>query len=288
MKVNMLTLKDPGYPETLRHADPAPKQIFWAGADPSGWLDRPRVAIVGSRRVSAYGRSVTQKLASELAASGVVIISGLALGIDSVAHQSALDAGGTTVAVLPTGLDRIYPPSHQNLANQIIKAGGTLLTEYTAKQPVFKYNFIERNRIVSALADVLLITEAALKSGTMHTARFALQQGKTVMAVPGNITSPGSEGCNNLIKSGALVATDASDIFFALGVKPAAMVKNPKTFHGSPEEKFVLELIAKGLGDQEAISAKSKLDGPTIASALTMLEIAGRVRPLGNGNWTLA
>ena len=251
--------------------------------NPSEWLNMPRVALVGSRKADAYGREVTTKLVSELARAGVVIVSGLAIGIDAIAHQTALDTGGITAAVLPTPLQQIYPSSHLSLAQKIIKQGGTLLSEYPKGTEVFRSNFIERNRIVSGLADILLITEAAVNSGSLHTARFALDQGKTVMVVPGNITSPGSEGCNNLIKSGALPVTQVSDILFELEINPKKVIL--RTFKGSEEEQAVLTLIQQGISEQEELVLTAKLDAAKISQILTMLEINGYIRPQGGGNW---
>jgi len=286
MNVNILKLNDPGYPVILKTLNDPPKMLYWTGAAPDSWLSRPRVAIVGSRKASAYGQSVTQKLGMELVRIGVVIISGLALGIDSIAHRGALEAGGTTVAVLPTPLDTIYPPSHNQLARQIVQRGGTLISEYSSGSISFKANFIARNRIVSGLADILLITEAAAKSGSLHTARFALEQGKTVMAVPGNITSLGSEGCNNLIKSGAQPVTDVEDVIFALGLK-LAKTKPNQHFHGSPQEKTLLNLIADGQRNQDELAASAGLEPAELNHALTMLEISGYIRPGGGGHWLL-
>lgn len=285
--VNTLTLKDPLYPEALKHVYPTPQQLYWQGSSPAEWLNKPKVAIVGSRKFSPYGKDVTQKLAAELTERGVVIISGLALGIDAIAHRTCLDNGGITVAVLPTALNNIYPSSHLNLSKEILNSGGTLISEYSSQTPVFRTNFIARNRIVSGLADVLLITEAAIKSGTLHTARFALDQGKTVMAVPGNITSPSSEGCNHLIKSGAIAVTEAKDVLFALGIKNAKPKQLSKPFKGSAEEELIMELIAQGTSDQEELAIAAGLDGAQIGSLLTMLEISGYIQPEGSGRWTL-
>ncbi|MBI5906640.1 DNA-protecting protein DprA [Candidatus Saccharibacteria bacterium] len=285
--VKTLTLNDTGYPEVLKYIAKPPKQLYFEGEAIKNWIGKPTVAVVGSRLTSAYGKHVTERLVSKLAEVGVVIISGLALGMDSIAHNACLRAGGQTVAVLPTPLNRIYPASHYNLARRILDQSGTLISEYPLGANVYKINFIARNRIVSGLADVLLITEAAFNSGTMHTARFALDQGKTVMAVPGNITSPGSEGCNNLIKSGAIPVTDASDVLFALGVKIQSAPKALR-FEGSPKQKALLKLIANGISSQEDLALASKLDAPTVTSILTTLEIAGVARSLGAGNWVLA
>src|SRR5258708_2948914 len=155
MKVNSLKRDAPDFPEVLRQITVPPKELFWLGAHPNSLIKAPRVAIVGSRRMSTYGRVVTQPLTTQLATQGgMIIISGLALGVDAAAHRAALEVGGLTVAVLPTSLDNIYPASHQNLAKQIIDSGGCLISEYSTDTPVYKTNFTARNRIVSGLSDV--------------------------------------------------------------------------------------------------------------------------------------
>ncbi len=283
-KVNSLKLNHPSYPQNLKNIHSPPQTLYWAGEDPRSWLDNPKVAIVGSRKISQYGRVVTGKISAELASLGVVIISGLAYGVDLEAHKAALKARGITVAVLPTSLEKIYPSYHSNLAREIISSGGSIISEYFSGSRIYKSNFIVRNRIVSGLADVLLITEAAVNSGSLHTARFALEQGKTVMAVPGNINSQTSQGCNNLIKSGAVPATSTDDVLFALNLK----VKQPasrRPFQGSAEEQTLMNLIGEGLSDQEELSIASRLDGQTVSSTLTMLEIGGHIRSAGGGRW---
>jgi len=285
-KVNMLTLEPSDYPEMLRQIDSPPKNMFLAGQPLSNWIDKPKVAIVGSRKASGYGLSVTTKISSELARRGVVIISGLALGIDSAAHKGALDSAGQTVAVLPTSLKHIYPSSNQNLANQILSQGGALLSEYEPDEAVFKSNFLNRNRLISALADVVLVTEAPARSGSLVTARYGLEQGKTVMAVPGNITNIGSEGCNSLIKSGALPVTGVEDIFFALGLK--TIKQKMVVFRGTIEEELVYKLIASGMSDQEEIALNASLSGAQAGSILTMLELSGHIKPMGAGHWAVS
>jgi len=275
-----------GYPAVLRDIASPPRRLYWQGHEPKGWINRPKVAIVGSRKMSAYGRAVTDNLARQLAGCGVVIISGLAYGVDITAHQAALASRGTTVAVLPSGLDKIYPAAHHNFATQI-RQSGTLLTEYPPGSRSYPGNFIARNRIISGLADVLLITEAALKSGSLHTARFALDQGKAVMAVPGNINSPASEGCNNLIKSGAIPVTDVSDVLFALKIKAEPRAVSELSFE-NPEEAKVYELILQGTISQDDLAEASGLDTPGLSNALTMLELSGRIRPGGGGSWLAA
>jgi DNA processing protein len=284
--VNSLKLNDPCYPEVLKHITKPPKLLFWTGENPQNWLDIPKVAIVGSRKISPYGSSVTVKLATELSEAGIAVISGLAFGVDAAAHFAAVDAGGLAIAVLPTSLDNIQPVSNQHLARKIIESGGTLISEYSNTSSITKANFIERNRIVSGLCDVLLITEAAVNSGSLHTARYALEQGKTVLAVPGNITSPTSEGTNNLIKSGAIPVTNTDDVFFALKVNPAKL-RQKRVFRGTPEEEKVLKLITEGVREQEDLALATKMDGAAIGSILTMLEINGHIRSQGAGQWTI-
>lgn len=278
-------ITDDGYPERVRQMADPPKRLYVRGENIASILQRPKVAVVGSRKVTPYGKSATLELVGELARAGVVIVSGLAIGIDGIAHRAALEAGGLTIAVLPTSIEQIYPASHTNLAQQIVQQGGALCSEYAPSDPIYKTNFLARNRIVAALADVLLVTEAAQKSGTLHTARFALEQGKDVMAVPGNINSPTSVGTNNLLKSGASVASCAEDVFHILGVQPEAHKITPQ--RGNPHEQQIIELLSQGIGDGAALMAASGLQAPVFNQALTMLEISGAIRALGNNTWAL-
>ena len=281
MIVNMLKLGGRDFPEILNTIPYPPKQLYWSGQPPAAWLDKPKVAVVGGRKITPYGKAVTERLVSDLARAGVVIISGLAFGVDVTAHNSALAANGLTVAVLASGLDNITPRSNYQTGQRILQTG-TLISERPAGSLVNRGLFVMRNRIISGLADIVLIPEAGLKSGSLHTARFALEQGKTVMAVPGNITSPMSEGCNNLIKSGAVPVTSADDILFALNIKAA---DKPQPVLVSEDEKRIYTYIKDGLSSQDEIAAASRIAGPQLASALTMLEIAGHIRPAGGGNW---
>jgi DNA processing protein len=286
MKVKELTLKSSDYPQKLRHIATPPSRLFIQGENVKELLAKPSITVVGSRKLSAYGKTVTSQLVSELAKAGLVIISGLALGVDSLAHKSALEAGGLTIAVLPSGLDRIYPASHYGLARQILQQGGALITEYPPGEKVYKDHFIARNRIASGLGDALLITEAAEKSGTLHTANFALEQGRPVLAVPGNITSPTSAGTNNLIKVGATPVTSADDIFQALGIEQATAEKRAPT-SSNPNEQVLLDLLFSGLSDGDQLLEQSTLELRIFNQTLSMLEIRGQIRPLGNNQWSL-
>ena len=271
-------------PNKLRNIPDPPSQLFVKGNDVNVLLDRPCVTVVGSRKVSSYGKAVTAALAGDLARAGVLIISGLALGVDSIAHTAALDAGGLTLAVLPSPVEQIYPASHVQLAKRIISQGGALVSEYPAGAPVYRLNFVERNRIASGLCDALLITEAAEKSGTLHTANFALEQGKVVLAVPGNITSLNSVGTNNLIKTGATPVTSAADVLQALGIDTSRAAKQaPKG--ETPEEQALLDLIYSGVSDGAALLEQSGLSAALFSQTLTMLEIRGQIRALGANRW---
>jgi DNA processing protein len=273
-------------PVRLRQLTVPPVQLFQAGASLDELLKLPCVAIIGSRAVSTYGKQVTATLARELARRGIVIISGLAIGVDSIAHQAALEAGGQTIAVLPGPIEQIYPRSHTYLAQRITKQGGALVSEYPHGTPGLKHHFIERNRLIAGLADVVLITEAAQKSGSLHTARFGLEQGKDILAVPGNITSPGSVGTNNLIKAGAFAVTSYLDVLHALKLDDNSKTTVQKS--GKPTEQCILDLLRNGVQDGGLLLKATGLSVSDFNQTITMLEISGLIRSLGSNQWSLA
>jgi DNA processing protein len=281
----MLTLTENSIPEVLRMIPTPPKILYALGDNLENILSRPRVAIVGSRKVTPYGKNVTQQLAGDLAARGVVVVSGLAFGVDAVAHQAALDAGGITMAILPSGVNRVYPSAHQQLADRIVKQGGVLLSEYPDGSIGYKTKFVARNRLVSGISDALLVTEAMSKSGTMHTAAFAHKQGRPVFAVPGNITSPLSAGTNHLIKHGAQLVTEASDILRALGIHHE--VASAQIHSNDPREQSIIELLQSGTTDGGDLFAQCNLSVAEFSQVITMLEIKDIVKPLGNNQWAL-
>jgi DNA processing protein len=263
-----------------------PKQLFCAGEPLNAYEKLPKVAIVGSRNVSPYGKEITRKLAAELAQQGIVIVSGLALGVDGIAHQAALDAQGKTIAVLPSPINQIAPTRHIRLAEAIVGHGGALLSEYAEGEFPLKQNFIARNRLVAGLADAVLITEAAEKSGSLHTARFALEQGKEVLAVPGNITSAGSVGTNNLIKAGATPVTSYLDVLHVLNLTPQQThVKD--TRGRNQHEQRVIDLLLQGIRDGDELLNQSRLSIAEFNQVLTMLEVGGKIRSLGANQWSL-
>lgn len=288
VKVRVLRAADPDFLALLKQIPDSPKQLYYQGDNLAGLCKSPCVAIVGSRKVSTYGRSVTEKLAGELAKQGVVIISGLALGVDSIAHQAALDAGGRTIAVLPTGLDHIYPASHTHLARKIVESGGALVTEYPFETPVMKHQFLARNRIISGLSYGVIVTEAAAHSGSLNTANFALEQGREVMAVPGNITSLLSAGTNNLIKSGATPITCVQDVLDTLELEFTPIFIDPARLASNDQERQLLILLGEGITNAAALLSRSKLEASVLNQTLTMLEIAGIVKNAGNNNWSLS
>lgn len=284
MKINKVLQNHSSFPTVLKHLASPPKQLYVLG-DLEPLKHTKVVAIVGSRAVTPYGQQVTERLAGELASRGVAIVSGLAIGVDAHAHTAALDANGYTVAVLANGLDTIQPTSNRNLALRILERGGAIISEYPEGMAAFKQNFVARNRLVSGLSDGVLITEANERSGSLHTANFALDQGKVVMAVPGNITSGNSSGTNNLIKTGAVPVTDVTDVLAALGLE--SETTNISVMGANAEEAIILELMKRGMTDINELQKGSELTPEVFSQTMTMLEITAKVRPLGAGHWGL-
>lgn len=282
MKINNISISDPCFSGRLQHIPHPPKQLFSLGDTTVG---ERSVAIVGTRKPTSYGRDVTNKIASRLAERGVTIISGLALGVDGLAHSAAVATGGRTLAVQANGLDQIYPSSHRKLAADILATNGGILSEYEPGTPSLAHQFLERNRIVSALGDVLVVTEAATHSGTMNTVMHALQQGKEVFAVPGNITSPMSAGCNKLIEQGATPIVDIEA--FIDSIAPSNEPSQQLLLAQTPEEQAIVELLQNGTTDGDELQKKSRLDTVTFSTTLTMLELRGVIHPLGANNWGL-
>lgn len=284
MKINSTSpLKHP-YLQIVGNIAKVPKRLNYIGSLPEKRI--PTIAVVGTRKPSRYGIEVTERLTSDLAKRGVVIVSGLALGVDALAHKAALDTSGVTLAVLPCGLTSIYPATNRQLAQQIVEKGGALISEYdNDQQTAYRANFLERNRIVAGLADAILITEAAARSGTLNTAMHALEQGKEVFVVPGNITSPLSAGCNALLKQGATPVTCVEDILERIA--PELLTQQAQMPLGSnDQETAILSLLHSGMRDGEEIQRATGLSAQELSMALTMLELSGSVRALGANQWT--
>ena len=282
-KVNKLSPEKNEFLQSISVIAKSPKCLWYIGKLPKKC---PTVAIIGSRKPTKYGEYVTLKLASELASRGVIIVSGLALGHDALAARGALNGGGITVAVLGNGLNEIYPRSNQHLADEIIAKGGAIISEFEPDFPVRKENFLMRNRIVSGLADVVVVVEAGVKSGTLNTAMHALDQNKELMAVPGNITSPLSVGCNRLIAQGATPVTCTDDILEKLGMTSINDL-DISTLGENEIQNKIIALIRKGVIDGDNIIAESKIDITDFNQNITMMEISGLVKSLGANCWTL-
>lgn len=281
MKIKKINQRDQAYPSLLGEISSPPPSIYVLGNLPE---DSPCVAIVGSRKFTSYGRAVTERLAGELAGFGITIISGLALGIDGIAHHAAIEADGQTIAVMACGLDQIYPASNRNLARAMLEAGGGLISEYEAGTPPLKHNFPARNRIIAGLSLAVIVTEAPAHSGALITANFGLEQNRLVMAVPGNITSPFSEGANNLLKAGAAPVSSAADVLAALDMAvPTLKAKIAKP--ASKDEAIILELLATEITEGEEIIAKTGWEAAKFNQVITLMEISGKVRNLGGGKW---
>lgn len=284
MKINRVTPKALTFTRLLDSIHHAPKELFVRGTLPEN--RPPTVAIVGTRRPTRYGQEVASILARDLAKRGVVIVSGLALGIDAIAHRGALDAHGVTIAVLASGIDDITPRTNRALGEAIIEQGGAVVSEYEPGTPAFTSQFLARNRIVSGLSDAVIIVEAAARSGTLATATFALEQGRDVFVVPGNITSPLSAGCNQLLKQGATPVTCAEDILEVIAPEQlTAQASLP--LGGNPIETAILQHLASGLRDgDEILQLMPDITAQDFSQALTMLEINGSILALGGNQWT--
>ena len=323
-KINEISPLEHNFTEGLASIALMPKTLYFRGKLPENVVKNipkngtpgankrsPVVAIVGSRHNTRYGQEIAYKLAYELGKRGGIVVSGLAYGIDSIGHKGCLDAGGTTVAVLGTRIDDIYPRAHLSLAKQIIVQNGAIISEYapredadaplapaeyldeiTGKRSINQYaSFLYRNRIISGLSDIVVVVEAAEKSGSLNTATHALEQGKEVFAVPGNITSPYSQGCNKLIKQGATPYTEPNDIlrllFLEDYLKKHKNAKKQGLIGNNDVETAILTALGSGLRNGEDIMRAKNLPPEVFNQSITMLEIKSKVRSLGMNNWSL-
>lgn len=275
--ITILTKFDDDYPQKLKALPDAPFFLFCKGD--LSLLSSPSIAVVGTRKPSSYGVSVTNKIVGDLAIAGITIISGLAYGLDSVAHRRTLEVGGKTIAVLGSGFNNIYPIDHLALSKEIAESG-LLISEYPPSKTATKYTFPQRNRIISGLSDGVLITEASFKSGTVHTKEFALEQGKNIYAVPGNIDSSLSQLTNNVIKSGqGMLVESADDILVDFDLKKEKEEK-VYTKNFSVEEQIIINILADGAKEFDQIVKESGLNTNLVNSYLTTLEICGIINRL--------
>ena len=286
MGVSVMTLGDGDYPQALRWIPDPPPVLYIRGTlRPE---DSLAVAVVGSRKPSPYGQLTVQRLSTELAQHGFTVVSGMARGIDSLAHQGALQGGGRTVAVLGSGINVVYPPEHRRLYEAIM-AQGAVVSEFPCDTKPDRWNFPRRNRIISGLTLGTLVIEASDQSGSLHTARHALEQGREVFAVPGRIDVPSSRGTNNLIKRGAKLVEGIGDILEELPTAVRLAVGQRGSTSGyadevqiptdlTPEEVRVLALIPPEETHIEAVIQASQLPAHVVASILVTLELRGLVR----------
>ena len=273
---------DEAYPPALLTLDPRPPTLHVVGPDQV--FHRRAVAIVGTRRASGYGLSVASEIAEELARAGVVVVSGLAIGIDGAAHRAAVMADATTIAVLPSPIDRIYPPRHRSLAREIVRRGGALVSEIAIGSPVGRPDFARRNRIIAGLAEAVVVVEAPDRSGALLTAAAAMAIGRELYAVPGPIDAMASRGCNRLIadKQADMVTSSAAllrQVGLARGERP------PSIETLSEMEGQLLKGLIERSGSIEELIDRTHHSAASVASALTLLEARGLVNSFGGATF---
>jgi DNA processing protein len=287
-----ITTGDEGYPRLLKEIHDPPIGLYRKG---DYLFDRPNIAVVGSRRTTLYGQAIAKKLGSDLARLGFCVVSGLARGIDTAAHEGALAAGGKTVAVLGCGLDIIYPPENYDLYRRIAETGA-VLSEFPFGRKADKQTFPMRNRVVAGMCEAIVVVESDVSGGAMITARFAGEQGRLIFAVPGRIDQPSSAGCHQLIRDGATLFTSVDDILNELnyldGLRPqaiAAPAGTPSVLEQllpqlSADERRVFECFAGGsLLSVDALVAATALGAPQVSAALMMLELKKLVMKRSDG-----
>lgn len=284
--IEVVTIKDDAYPSQLKQIPNPPPLLYTKG----GFFlpeDEFAIAVVGTRKITPYGKQVTEDLVSELTRNGLVIVSGLALGIDAKAHAVCISSKGRTIAVLGNGIDNIYPSANVPLARRILDNNGLIISEFPLGTPSYRSNFPHRNRIISGLTLGTLIIEADIKSGSLITAKQALEQNREVFTVPGSIYSPSSKGPNQLLKQGAIPVTTAQDILQALNLNHIPQIIKTKTLKSdTPEEQKIIELLQVSNKTIDELIKQTKLDAWKINSILTGMELKSMVKNIG-GTYSL-
>src|SRR3989344_2604420 len=279
------TIFDEDYPKLLKEIYDPPLVFYYKGEILPE--DSKALAVVGTRKITGYGKLVTEKFTSELVTFGFTIVSGLARGVDSAAHWAAVNGKGRTIAVLGGGLNKIFPPENERLAKEIENGFGAVISEFPPDYPSVPGNFPARNRIISGLSLGVLVTEAAVDSGSLITARFALEQGREVFAVPGPVTSDLSKGPIDLIKEGAALVSEAGEILEELGMGEVSgiryQVSGENLGKHSEEEKKILEILENESKHIDEIGRELKLHCAKVSASLLKMEISGMVRNLGSG-----
>jgi DNA processing protein len=281
----VLTKLDQSYPPRLRELYDAPHVLYCLG-DPS-IADARAIAIVGSRAATTYGRTVAATFARDAAIYGATVVSGLARGVDAAAHSAAVESGGKTIAVIGSGLGALYPPYHSLLADEIVAGGGAILSEFPPAMVARPHHFPMRNRIVAALADATVVTEAAPRSGALITMRLADEYGRRVFAVPGDVDRPTSAGTNALIRDGVNAATSMADIAEVLGWDPVFDAKSEKNGDAATAREIdsLLALLGGAPLDVDELSVRSGQPASEVAAHLTMLELRGVVERRAGGTF---
>ncbi len=284
--VKVLTWHDPNYPSRLKEIYDYPPILYVRGSlrPEDEWC----LAVVGTRRATAYGRQITEEIVTDLAQNKITIVSGLARGIDSVAHHSALEVSGRSIAVLACGLDVVYPNENANLARRIIQQGA-LISEYPLGTRPKPSNFFPRNRIMSGLSLGVLVAEAGEASGAMNTAHWAIEQNREVFAIPGSILSPTSRGTNHLIQEGAKLVRDYTDIMEELNLTAVArQIEIKEVIPSSDTESLLLKKLGAEPTHIDEVCRSSGLSISTVSSTLAMMELKGLIKQVGTMNYTLA
>lgn len=286
-KITTVSLAETDYPKLLKEINDPPHTLFVRGQLPK--IDIPSLSVVGTRRFTSYGKQVCTELVQQLAQQGLIIVSGLALGIDGIAHEATLEVNGTTIAVLGSGVHRqyIYPSAHKYLAEKIIASGGAIISEYHPSFMPTQYSFPARNRIIAGFSLGTLVIEAPESSGSLITTKCALDYNREVLAVPHNINSLQGEGCNKLLKLGAKPVTCAEDVIEALNLKNLKqIIYNRSALPSTPQEEKILACLNKEPQHIDLIIKNTGLDSSTVNSTLILMEMKNMVKNRGNMSYT--
>lgn len=283
-KIKVLSFQDANYPELLREISGFPPILYYKGSMDSP--DELALAVVGTRKITSYGKSTLPFILEPLLAQHITIVSGLAYGVDSTAHQLAVQKGCRTIALLGSGVDSksIYPKDHTLLAEDIIATGGAILSEYPPGTPALKQHFIARNRIISGLSVGTLVVECDLRSGTLITVGHALDQNRQVYAIPGPIYASNSQGPNNIIKMGGKLVTEAADILSDLHID-AQNPQNTSNTTDTKEEAVIMKLLSNEPLYADTLIQSSSLTAGQVTTALTFLEMKGKIKNIGGGQY---
>ncbi len=288
-QITVLTKDDDAYPDLLKTIYDPPFCLFVRGT--LNFSECYPLAVVGTRKCTPYGTQVTQEMVGTLARHGITIVSGLALGIDGIAHETTLQAGGQTIAVLGSGNNRhhVYPAAHRQLADRIVEKGGAVISEFPPGTLPSKFTFPRRNRIISGLSLGTLVIEAAEKSGALITSSCALDHGREIFAVPHPITSKTGMGPNKLIKEGAHIVTSAEDIIDILNLRELeTFTQNKQVIPDTPTEATLLQYLSREPSHVDALTKASGLTSSVVNSTLTIMEMKGHVRNIGNMQYVVA